>query len=132
MIDAEMVGCQRPPVSQVNAALMTLLEIRPFQNGRGLAPLEAVSRAGAAIVRQDWRIVPARESALDWRFSAKTRAIMTSCREHLRRTAHSASDCPSSVDMTKTKRSKGSSKRIAAKGLLSSPDVADPVGVMMD
>jgi hypothetical protein len=34
---------------------------------------------------------------LDWRLSAKTRAIITSRREHLRRFALSASDCGAST-----------------------------------
>jgi glucose-6-phosphate 1-dehydrogenase len=62
---------------------------------------------------------------LDWRLSAKTRAIITSHREHLRRFAHSSSDWLSSIEITKTKRSKGSSKRIVAMGSFSA-DVADP------
>src|SRR5277367_2705551 len=42
---------------------------------------------------------------------------MTSRLEHPRRIAHSCSDCPSRVDMTKTKRSNAPSATIAAKGL---------------
>ena len=86
----------------------------------------------AANCPSDCRIVPARASALDWRFTAKTRAIITSRREHLQKNSTFTSDCPSSIDMTKTKRSKGSSKRIAAKRLLSSPHVADAFRVMTD
>src|SRR5271170_7048182 len=44
---------------------------------------------------------------------------MTSRREHPRRIAHSCSDCPSRVDMTKTKRSNAPSATLAAKGLFS-------------
>ncbi len=90
------------------------------------------SRLLGQSLRQDCRIVAARTSALDWRSTAIIRAIITSRREHLKRTAHSASDCPSSVEMTKTKRSKGSNTRIAAKGLLSLPEIGGAFRAMMD
>jgi hypothetical protein len=56
---------------------------------------------------------------------------MTSRREHLRRIAHSSSDCPSRIDMTKTKRSNASSKRIGVKEVLSA-HLAGPLRLMRD
>src|ERR1700722_4917225 len=90
--------------------------------------IECIERRGhhviSSVFGQDCRISPARASALNWRLIASTRAIITSGREHPKRIAHSASDCPSREAMTKTKRSKASSKRMDEKGSFSAAAAA--------